>query len=71
MTESLHLFLIDEDPVFRLGLKIWLEQQPGWVVVGEAATGAEALTQLANLQGRSEAVSQDHPSRCRLGGCVC
>ncbi|NJN22576.1 MAG: response regulator transcription factor [Leptolyngbya sp. RL_3_1] len=62
MTGPLHLFLIDEDPVFRLGLKIWLEQQPGWVVVGEAATGADALAQLADLQDRSEALSQDTPA---------
>jgi DNA-binding NarL/FixJ family response regulator len=59
MTVALHLFLIDEDPVFRLGLKIWLEQQPGYRVIGEASTAADALTQLAKLQGTAQARAGD------------
>ena len=50
MTASLNLFLIDEDPVFRLGLKIWLEQQPGYRVIGEASNTTDALTQLEKIQ---------------------
>ncbi len=40
----LQLMLIDEDPVFRLGLKVWLEQQSDFVVVAEAGTAGEALS---------------------------
>lgn len=59
MTVALHLFLIDEDPVFRLGLKIWLEQQPGYRVIGEASQAADALTQLAKVQGTAQARAAD------------
>ncbi|MDA0265710.1 MAG: DUF3685 domain-containing protein [Cyanobacteria bacterium] len=59
MTASLHLFLVDEDPVFRLGLKIWLEQQSDCRVIGEASTGVEALTQLAHLQAVTQASPGD------------
>jgi DNA-binding NarL/FixJ family response regulator len=51
MTASpLNLFLVDEDPVFRLGLKIWLEQRADFTVVGEASDNASALTTLNELQ---------------------
>ncbi|MEO0987137.1 MAG: DUF3685 domain-containing protein [Cyanobacteria bacterium J06639_14] len=46
----LNLFLIDEDPVFRLGLRIWLDQRPEFQVVGEASTTEAALQQLSTLQ---------------------
>lgn len=39
----LQLMLVDEDPVFRLGLKVWLEQQGDFTVVAEAGSAAEAL----------------------------
>ncbi|PZO59867.1 MAG: hypothetical protein DCF15_03130, partial [Phormidesmis priestleyi] len=39
----LQLMLVDEDPVFRLGLKVWLEQQSDFVVVAEAGDAAEVL----------------------------
>ncbi|HIK46435.1 MAG TPA: DUF3685 domain-containing protein, partial [Leptolyngbyaceae cyanobacterium M65_K2018_010] len=43
----LRLMLIDEDPVFRLGLRIWLEQSAGYQVVAEANQGQDALAILA------------------------
>jgi DNA-binding NarL/FixJ family response regulator len=46
---ALRLMLVDEDPVFRLGLRIWLEQTAGHRVVAEAATAPEALACLARL----------------------
>ncbi|MBE9078115.1 DUF3685 domain-containing protein [Romeria aff. gracilis LEGE 07310] len=39
----LQLVLVDEDPVFRLGLRVWLEQLNEFQVVAEASTGAETL----------------------------
>ncbi|MEO0532840.1 MAG: DUF3685 domain-containing protein [Cyanobacteria bacterium P01_A01_bin.123] len=44
------LMLVDEDPVFRLGLRIWLEQFVDFVVVAEASTGGEALETLRRHQ---------------------
>ncbi|MEM9806815.1 MAG: DUF3685 domain-containing protein [Cyanobacteria bacterium P01_D01_bin.56] len=39
----LQLMLVDEDPTFRLGLRVWLEQLPGFQIAAEAATAAEAV----------------------------
>ncbi len=44
----LQLILVDEDPVFRLGLKVWLEQQRDFAVVAEAGNAAEALDLVRN-----------------------
>lgn len=40
---SSRLILIDEDPVFRLGLRVWLEQFPDLNIVAEAEDGTTAL----------------------------
>ncbi len=45
----IQLMLVDEDPVFRLGLKVWLEQQGDFTVIAEAETAAAALMQLQTL----------------------
>ncbi|MGB3201520.1 MAG: DUF3685 domain-containing protein [Nodosilinea sp.] len=44
----LRLMLIDEDPVFRLGLRIWLEQTAGYIVVAEASRADDALAILVS-----------------------
>ncbi|MEM6435990.1 MAG: DUF3685 domain-containing protein [Cyanobacteria bacterium P01_D01_bin.115] len=60
MTASpLTLFLVDADPVFRLGLRIWLEQRPDFRVVGEAANSEMALTTLDDLQASATASATD------------
>ncbi|MEL6398901.1 MAG: DUF3685 domain-containing protein [Cyanobacteria bacterium J06626_4] len=60
MTASpLTLFLVDEDPVFRLGLRIWLEQRPEFRVVGEAANSEMALTALDDVQASATASATD------------
>ncbi|WP_017297251.1 DUF3685 domain-containing protein [Nodosilinea nodulosa] len=46
-TAPLRLMLVDEDPVFRLGLRIWLEQTAGYAVVAEASRADDALAILA------------------------
>lgn len=56
---SLNLFLVDEDPVFRLGLRIWLEQRPEFNVLGEADTGEATLAQLESLQTAAIASGTD------------
>ncbi|MGG6238690.1 DUF3685 domain-containing protein [Nodosilinea sp. AN01ver1] len=44
----LRLMLVDEDPVFRLGLRIWLEQTAGYSVVAEATRADDTLAILAS-----------------------
>ncbi|MEY3297043.1 MAG: hypothetical protein RLZZ597_303 [Cyanobacteriota bacterium] len=48
----LRLMLVDEDPVFRMGLRIWLEQTAGYRVVAEASQPEDALAILASRLGR-------------------
>lgn len=43
------ILLIDDDPIFRLGLRTALEAFPDWQVVTEADTGAVALNLLDTL----------------------
>jgi len=40
---SIRVLLVDDDPIFRDGLRTILSVQPGMVVVGEASNGQEAL----------------------------
>lgn len=56
MTAPLKLLLVDEDPVFRLGLRIWLQQTRDFEVVGEASDSPEALAQ---LEGSAASTSWD------------
>ena len=39
----LQLILVDDDPTFRLGLRVWLEQLPGFQIAAEAGNAAEAM----------------------------
>lgn len=43
---SFQLMLVDEDPIFRLGLRIWLEQFADFTIVAEASNAEEALDYL-------------------------
>ncbi|MBE9130010.1 DUF3685 domain-containing protein [Coleofasciculus sp. LEGE 07092] len=47
----IHILLIDDDPIFRLGLSTALEGFPDLQVVAEFDTGAAGLEYLRNLQG--------------------
>ena len=57
----LQLMLVDADPVFRLGLKVWLEQQSEFTVVAEAGSSDQAL---AEVRSRFDAYQQslDNPA---------
>jgi DNA-binding NarL/FixJ family response regulator len=50
------LIVIDDDPIFRLGLRAALETFPDLRVVAEADTAATALERLAELAGAEKAV---------------
>ena len=49
MPESLRILIVDDHPVVRDGLRAMLATQPDFAVVGEAGTGAEAVTAAARL----------------------
>jgi two-component system response regulator DevR len=46
----LRIFLLDDHEVVRRGVKDLLESEPGWTVVGEASTAAEALARVPALR---------------------
>jgi DNA-binding NarL/FixJ family response regulator len=48
--ETLRIVLADDHAVVRYGLRSLLEQQAGWRVVGEAATGEEAVTKVREFK---------------------
>ena len=50
MSDPLKLFLVDDHPFVRLGLRTALEREPDFVVVGEAATFADALARIPALR---------------------
>jgi DNA-binding NarL/FixJ family response regulator len=57
----IQLMLVDEDPVFRLGLKVWLEQQGDFAIAAEAGNAIEAIEK---VQSRFQAYQQalDNPA---------
>jgi DNA-binding NarL/FixJ family response regulator len=57
----LRLMLVDEDPVFRLGLRIWLEQSAGYQVVAEATQAGDTLAILSSRAGLA-ADAADRPA---------
>jgi DNA-binding NarL/FixJ family response regulator len=48
--EPLHVLIADDHPLFRTGLRLALDHTDGIEVVGEAATGVEAVQMSATLQ---------------------
>jgi two-component system invasion response regulator UvrY len=49
MTRDVRIVLIDDHAVVRAGYRRFLEQQPGYSVIGEAASGEEAYALLQDL----------------------
>ncbi len=48
--ETISILIVDDHPVFRSGLRLLLELQPGLLVVGEAGTAEDALRLASELQ---------------------
>jgi len=48
--DSIRILMADDHPLFRDGLRVLLESVSDMQVIGEAATGDEALSQAASLQ---------------------
>lgn len=57
----LQLMLVDEDPTFRLGLRVWLEQLPGFQIAAEAASAAEAMA-IVRKSDRTQAQAFTDPT---------
>ncbi|NIR61148.1 MAG: DNA-binding response regulator, partial [Gammaproteobacteria bacterium] len=47
---TLRVLITDDHPLFRKGMRALLDAQPGIEVVGEAASGPEAVERSAALQ---------------------
>ena len=50
MSTAIRLFLVDDHPLVREGLKRILSSMIGVIIVGEAASGEEAVTRVRDLQ---------------------
>lgn len=50
MSPELRILVVDDHEVVRRGLKAVLEGHPGWEVVGEAASGREAIEKASALK---------------------
>ncbi len=56
----IQLLIVDSDPVFRLGLRLWLEQYPDLQIIAEAAHATAVLEILA--QALPTLAAGSHPS---------
>lgn len=50
MSKKIRVFITDDHRIVRKGIRLLLDTEPDFEVVGEAANGTEALTKIAALQ---------------------
>jgi DNA-binding NarL/FixJ family response regulator len=50
LREDIGILIVDDHPIFRHGLRVTLEAQPGFRVLGEAADGEQALALASQLK---------------------
>lgn len=62
---AIRIFLVDDHPVLRTGLRLLFTQEPGVLVVGEAADGAGALASIRALRPDIALIDLDMPG---MGG---
>jgi DNA-binding NarL/FixJ family response regulator len=48
--KAIRILIADDHDVVRMGVRMLLESQPGWVVCGEACTGREAVAKALQLR---------------------
>ena len=56
---TIRIILADDHTVLRTGLRLLIDNQPDFTVVGEAADGQAALDELARLDGECDVVLMD------------
>jgi DNA-binding NarL/FixJ family response regulator len=56
MSKPFKLLLIDSDPVFRMGLRAWLQQFSDLEAIAEAKTGTDALAMLAKQSAQEDSL---------------
>ena len=60
---SITVFIADDHPIFRAGLRLVIEAETGIRVVGEAADGDDALTMIESLGPNVAVLDIDMPGR--------
>jgi DNA-binding NarL/FixJ family response regulator len=66
---TLRLLLVDDHQVVRVGLRALLEGEPGFEVVGEAATAAEAVQAAGRLQPNVVLMDIRLPDQSGIAAC--
>jgi DNA-binding NarL/FixJ family response regulator len=64
-TAGIRVFVVDDHPTFRVGLRVALEESDAITVAGEASNGEEAVRVLPTLDPGADVVLMD----IRLAGC--
>lgn len=62
MKAQLRIFIVDNHPLFRRGLRTMIEAEAGWTVIGEAANQTAAWPQLNALRPHIIVFDLEHPS---------
>ena|ERR1051326_2470463 len=47
---NLRILIVEDDPRFRKALRVFLDHQPGWQVVGEGTNGREGIDEAERLK---------------------
>jgi two-component system nitrate/nitrite response regulator NarL len=67
MALTIRILLVDDHPVVRRGIRAYLARYPGFLVVGEAGNGQEALRKARELLPDVVLMDIDMPQMCGLG----
>jgi two-component system nitrate/nitrite response regulator NarL len=59
MNEKATVFMVDDHPLFRKGVKQLIEMEPDLETIGEASSGQEALEQLKNVDEEPDLILLD------------
>jgi two-component system, NarL family, response regulator DevR len=67
--ETITVLIVDDHEVVRMGLEALLGVTPGFIVVGQAGTCAEAITAVERLRPRVVLMDQRLPGRSGIEAC--